>query len=241
MDPATLMMLSQVAGEADIGGAAGGVFKTGLGVAQYIKAKKLEKTLGKRPAYKTPEEIAQMLALVKAGASQTELPGQGILEQKIGAASAEGVRQATQASDSSASLNAGIAGITGSEQDKLGDIGVEAANYRQMQQEKLKQALMATAPYKDKEFDINKMEPFKEKASAIEALKGSALENAYGGITQTIGAVSGGGKKKEGEGGTQDQRLSSLQQKKKSGTLSVDEQDELNQMMNAAVPMGTPK
>ncbi|OHB99070.1 MAG: hypothetical protein A2Z57_04030 [Planctomycetes bacterium RIFCSPHIGHO2_12_39_6] len=244
MDPATLMMLSQVAGGsgggggADVGGAVGGVFKTGLGVAQFIKAKKLEKSLGKRPEYKTPEEIAQMLAIAKAKAAQTEMPGQNILEEKIGAASASGMRQATQASDSSAALMATIAGITGNEQEQLADVGVKASEYRDLQSERLKQSLMAVAPYKDQEFATNKMEPFKEKATAIESLKGSALENAYGGITQTIGAVSGGGKKKEE--GTGGQRLSELQQKKKSGTLSVGEEDELNQLMNVGASMMTP-
>ena len=190
MEPMTLALLMS-AGTAAV--------KTGIGAAQAAKGKKLAKG-AVRPEKEIPSAVEEYLANVKAMAANKRLPGQGALEQKIGASSASGIRQATQGASSSAALMAAIGGIKGEEQSQLADVGVKSAGFQDLNQQRLQDALLKYGGAQDDVFEANEMEPFKDEAAAAEALTGAGMQNIVGGIEQGAGtagmAAFGGGRTK---------------------------------------------
>lgn len=150
------------------------------GLYQTIKANQLKKQLGERPAYEIPEAQRQALESAKRQAYSTELPGQSILERKLGESTAAGVSNIKDAASSGSSALQAMLQTQGQEQDALSNIGVKAAeNYNQNQgMLRGQQGLMAQ--YQDKALDINKMQPYQQKAATIAALTGSGLQNLFG-------------------------------------------------------------
>lgn len=187
MDPLTMSLL--------ISGGVSAV-KGITGAAQYLKGKKLAKN-NVRPTYDIPSSVNEYLANARNN-SNKGLPGQNLIEQKLGASTASGVRQAQQGASSSAALMATIAGLKGSEQQGLTDIGIKSAEYQDINQQRLQEALLKYGNYQDKEFDINKQQPFEDNALAAQALKGSGLQNIMSGIEGIGGAASFGAKSKLG-------------------------------------------
>ena len=195
MEPMTLALLMS-AGTAAV--------KTGIGAAQAAKGKKLAKG-AVRPEKEIPSAVEEYLANAKTMAANKRLPGQGALEQKIGASSASGIRQATQGASSSAALMAAIGGIKGEEQSQLADVGVKSAEFQDLNQQRLQDALLKYGGAQDDVFEANEMEPFKDEAAAAEALTGAGMQNIVGGIEQgagTAGMAAFGGGRTPATGGT---------------------------------------
>lgn len=179
MDPLTLSLLIS-------GGTS--LIKGGVGLAQTLRGSKLAKS-AIRPKYNIPSSVNEYLSNARAN-SVRGLPGQDLMEQKLGASTASGIRQAEQGASSSAALMAAIAGLKGSEQSGLTDIGIQSAGYRDANQQRLQEALLKYGDYQDKEFEMNQQKPFEDKAAAAQALKGSGLQNIMTGIEGIAGAAS---------------------------------------------------
>jgi len=181
MDPVTLSLLAS----AGIGAA-----KAGIGAAQAAKGKRLSR--GARPQKEISSSMNEYLSNAKAAAASSRLPGQDIIEQQIGGASASGIRAAQEGASSSAGLMAAIAGVKGNEQKALGDLGIAGAEMQAANKDKLQSALLKYGQAQDEQFDINQMQPFQDKAQAAQALKGAGLQNIMGGIDSVAGAASMG-------------------------------------------------
>ncbi len=175
------------------------LIKGAVGAGQVAKGAKLAKS-AIRPKYNIPSAANEYLANARARSVQG-LPGQDLIEQKLGASTSSGIRQAEQGASSSAGLMATIAGLKGSEQAGLTDIGIKSAEYRDVNQERLQNALLRYGDYQDKEFDMNQQKPFEDKAAAAQALKGAGIQNIVTGLEGIGGAFATGAKAGGGASG----------------------------------------
>jgi len=190
MEPITLALLAA--------GASGAV-KTGVGIGQSIKGRKLSR--GARPTKEISPAMNEYLANAKAMAANSRLPGQSAIEQQIGGSAASGIRSAQEGASSSAGLMASIAGIKGNEANALANLGIAGAEMQAANQDKLQMALLKYGQAQDEQFDINKMQPFQDKMQAAQALKGAGLQNIVGGIDTMAGAASIGAQEAAGAKG----------------------------------------
>lgn len=161
-------------------GVAGGI--------QYAKGNKLAKS-AVRPQYQIPSSVEDYLNNAKSMAASNQLPGQTLLENKLGGATSSGIRNAREGASSSAGLMAGIAGIKGNEMNALTDIGIKGAEYQDLNKQRLQQALLKYGQYQDQQFETNQLNPYYEKTQAAQALKGAGLQNIMTGVEGLGGAA----------------------------------------------------
>lgn len=163
--------------------AIGGLFKTGLGVAQMIKSGRMKP---QRPTYEPSERIAQNLAL-----RQQQLGG-----RMAGAAEAEAnLRQSTssqlanvrQAAGSGAQLLA-MGGLAQAQENRglLGLQAQEAQDYQRRLQG-VERANLAQAQEERAAWDYNERQKYEEEARAKARVMQAGLQNTYSGI----GGISG--------------------------------------------------
>ena len=150
------------------------------GIYQLIRANQLKKSLGERPEYNTPESQVQRLENAKRE-GYSDLAGRSILEGNIAESTASGVSNVKDMASSSSGALQAVLGLKGQEQDQLTNLGLAAAQDRERKQAMLRGELGIDAQYQDKAFDMNEMQPYQDKASAIAALKGSGMQNLFSG------------------------------------------------------------
>src|SRR3990167_1573892 len=180
IDPVTLSLLLS-AGTAAV--------KGGIGAAQYAKGRKLGKG-AIRPDYTIPQGTQDYLKNATAMAQQSQLPGQQLMEEKLASSTGSGIRAMEQGASSSAGLMAGIAGLKGNEANQMTDLNIAGAQQQDVNKQRLQEALLRYGAAEDKAFDINKMQPFQDKAQAAQAMQGAGLQNIVGGIEGLAGAAS---------------------------------------------------
>jgi len=169
-------------------GAVPKLLEAGLGIGQTIKGSKMAKE-AKRPVYQRPGEITRYTKRAQSRAADTGFSGQTTAESKIGKATADVVQKAKDVADPMAYLDV-VSRAGAQEQSQLQDVAMFAAQDRERRQQEADQALLLSAQYADKEFDINKMQPYQEKAAAASALKGAGIQNISGGLSGLAGIAS---------------------------------------------------
>jgi hypothetical protein len=169
-----------------------GAISAGLGVGQLIAG-----ALTKVPkyTYKTPEEIRknQELAQRNYGASTLYgLAGQGAINNQNQSALASALRAYQNTQQNPAAMLAGITATTANQQRTNADIGIKAAQNRENRMDRARAGVIAAnkdlAAYKDKEFEINVLDPARRKAAAKSAYFGGGIQNLAGGLT-TLGSA----------------------------------------------------
>jgi hypothetical protein len=174
-----------------IGGILGGLgslFKIGLGATQLARARRMNAT---RPTYQIPEEVRRNQAL-----AQTTLTGRtpyaAQQERNIYQSASTGLYNARQAATNSAALLSAGAATQGMTNRAMSGLAArESADYYNRLGNLQRQNQMM-AGYRDKQFDINEMQPYYETMAARSALMEGGLQNLYGGITGA-GRVAGQG------------------------------------------------
>lgn len=162
------------------------VTKGVTGLIQMGKAGKLGR---KRPIYRRPKEIIEATKSAKLRASGIRLPGQGKIEEGMEAGTSNLIRQAEKASDPGAFLQT-LTTQVGKTQAEKTKLGIKAAQEYQARQKEKDAALKEAAKFTEKEFDINKMQPYKEAAAAKSALTEAGIKNIASGVTGVAGAAS---------------------------------------------------
>ena len=156
---------------------------------QLAKSAQLAKT--PRPKYEIPEAAKAALANAQLMASQRELPGQSIMEQKIAGSTANAIGQMKQAADSPAAILGGIGKLAQNEQGALGDLAYKAANYYANNQAQLRAQLGNMGQYQANQWQWDKQMPYQKDMAASSAMLGAGLQNLYGagqGIGNAMGA-----------------------------------------------------
>jgi len=179
MDPLTIAALLNTG--VGIGKGIYGLFQTG-------QSKKYADT--ERPGYDIPEEYKQMLNSAKMQALQTQLPGQGLAEEKIGAATSKGLSYAKEATDSPASILGMTAALTGQEQEKMRDLGIAAGENYNTNQGVLRSALGTMGEQKLNKWQWEKQMPYQEAMETASGLQEAGVENMFKGLGDAAGTVT---------------------------------------------------
>jgi hypothetical protein len=130
----------------------------------------------KRPDYGTPASQQKSLEMARQ-ISQAGLPGKGMMADQLRASTGGAVRAAKEVSQDPASKLAAITDIYGKEMEGMQDLEMSDLQMRLRGQSELMKALQQQARYEDKEFDINKMQPYEQAMAAASALTGASMQN----------------------------------------------------------------
>lgn len=163
--------------------AAQGLFGLGLGVSQLAKARKMRL---QRPDYQIPEEYNQ-----NQGLRQTLLnsrsTGYKIAEQNMAESQAASINAARQAAPTTSALLASASSAQANTNRGLRQLaGSEAMLYDQ-RVSGLEQANRDMAMQREKEFQIDQMDPYNQQLQMKENLTQGGLQNVY----QSLGNLGG--------------------------------------------------
>ncbi len=167
------------------------LYELGTGISQNNKANKLAEN-AVRPQYTIPQGEQDYMNNAKSMAGQNTYAGQQRDENNVFAGTSQALNSAAQGSASSADFLSTVAGINGNEQNAMGNIAQRGLAYQDQNKQHLNEALMSLAPYQDKQFQMNKYQPFIDQTNAARALKGAAqnnISNAFGNAAKTVSMV----------------------------------------------------
>ena len=155
-----------------------------FGGIQGLSANKKIKDLRKnRPTYTRPKEVDEMLDVYRRSANRSQLPGQDLMENKLGQATARGVRQVGKYASSSAGALGAVTDIYGKEQDAIRDLGIQFAQYKDAAERQYAAGLGQSAQYSDREFELNKMRPWGTRMNELQSNKQAGADNFWGGVS----------------------------------------------------------
>src|SRR3990167_990319 len=161
----------------------GGV-QSDAGITKYSKGRALAKQ-NIKPQYDIPVEIAQNLSQAQLQALEGLPPEQKKqyvenVQRQVGfGLTALGERKAGIA---------GLATLTQQGTDAYKDLLTADARARQENLRQLMSAREQMAGYKEKEFQLNRLIPYQEKAEAAAAMQGAGIQNIMGGLRGAQGA-----------------------------------------------------
>lgn len=166
---------------------AGGI-KAVAGLFQKHKANKLL-AANPRPTYDIPQEVFQNKGIAE------QLSASGLPSTQYAQAQQNIQRQQAGAIGAAQTRRGGI-GLIGNIQQRTNDatLGLDAKNaqMRVQNMQGLMKANSSLAGYRDKAFDINKMQPYQENTAYARALQSSGNQNIMGGIDTGLSALTGG-------------------------------------------------
>lgn len=146
----------------------------------------------KRPEYRIPEAATEALNRAKYRALATTLPGQNLMEQKIGAATGSGIRYATETAASPTDALATASGMIGNQQNALGDLSIAAANMYDKNQQILGSELNQYAGWQEKKQNWDILDPYTAAKQKEAALRKYGAENKQRGIEGLFGSMAMG-------------------------------------------------
>lgn len=152
--------------------------QTGLGLAQLIKGGRMNP---QRPTYEIPDEVGAQLGL-RQQLLNARMAGARGMERNLQESAATGMYNATQGAASSEDLLAAGAMSQGNTNRSLRDLQIREAQDYESRVQGLERAQMNMAGYKDKEFQMNEMDPYMEAAATKSALTSGGLQNLSGGL-----------------------------------------------------------
>lgn len=157
------------------------VMKIGKGISQAAQAKKLAKKY-QRPTYEIPKSVEEQTELARS-MFQGGLPGEAAATERLGAATAAGVRSAKEAGGSSAEILAAVSGLHGAEVEGVRDLAVSAGQAKLTSAQNLMGALRYKGQYEEKAQEYNKLKPYEEAKAAESALRESSFKQVESGVT----------------------------------------------------------
>lgn len=165
------------------------LIQAGKGIGQSFRAQGIERD-NVRPNYQTPRQIFESTNLTRGAYMDPNLPGQSLMQDRIGAQAQSGYRAAREAATGSAGLLAATTGINQGALDATRDLQIEAARQQERDQRMYQQALREEATYADREFDVNKMQPYLDAAAAASALREASSRNIMGAVKNITGIAN---------------------------------------------------
>lgn len=188
--------------------------KVGFGIHQANKASKLEDQ--EQPRYETPKEIYNAVEAARYLTNLEGMPGQSEYEAMIEENTAETYERASNLARTPSEALAVLQRSTARENDQLRELKVKGAEFKANAVRNLSEANKTLAQYKDKEYQINELDPYLADMAAASALKGASINNIHSGIsdissllstmayTQGMGGEGGGGGSRVGSGDLMD-------------------------------------
>lgn len=161
----------------------------GKAAHQAHKANKLGAT--PRPEYNIPQSQIEALNNAKYMASQTELPGQNIMQQKIDQGSAGALSNLKDVSQSGSALGSNIANIYRGNVTGQNQLNLAAAQNFNNNQGILRTELNNMAPFEQKQWEINEFDKYKNNMAASSAMREGAFRNLSAAGSDIAAGVSG--------------------------------------------------
>lgn len=165
---------------------ASGIFSGIVGLGQRRKAKRLLAGL-QRPEYMIPNEVLQNQKMAERATAE------GLPSQQYNQAMQNIQRQQNRALTAAGSRRGALMALPGLQQqanDALLNLDVKDAQARMANQQRLYGINSQVGQYRDKAFEINKMQPYQRDYGYAQSLLGMGNQNLYGGIERLI---AGGG------------------------------------------------
>jgi len=181
MDPITMALLAQLVP------AGFDLAKSAVQKGQLNQFAKVE-----RPKYNIPQGVLDAVNQSKYLASMREMPGQNLMEAKLGQNTAKGIAEMRNVAANPADLASNVAKLYASQNQGLQDIGMRAGQNWLGQQGQLNQALSRLGNYQDKQFDYDQNQPYQAAKAAESALRQASYENLYSGVNSLGSAAAGG-------------------------------------------------
>jgi hypothetical protein len=173
----------------------GGLISGGMQMRQANKQRKqAEEILNETefPTYSTPQAYQDSLSIMRALA-QSRFAGQSQLEGRMGEQFAGTTNAIQQTAQDPASALAAITSAGQTTQDQLQNIGIQAAQFQQQNQGNLANYLATTmGAQQEKEYLINKQQPYERAMMAAGALTEASDINRMTAIQNMTGAASAG-------------------------------------------------
>jgi hypothetical protein len=165
-----------------------GALKSLLGVGQLIGGSAMKV---KRPEYEIPDVAKEELAMSRMMANG-RMPGVNYANMRIDQNAARAAYRTNRAATNPNQILAAQAGIQmNADIAGRGLMEAEAGDqYRRLAN--LSRSLRMMADYKDKEFQLNKMEPYQDKARTKAALVQGGLLNLFGGVGEGMSGIMAG-------------------------------------------------
>lgn len=186
----TSMMSGAGGGGGNVGAGAANV-AGGLvsGVAGFFQRRKAKRELAKlqRPTYEIPNEVMQNQKMAQQAANEG-LPSeqynqamQGIQRQQSAALNAAGGRRGALMS---------LPGIQQQANDQTMNLNVKNAQAKMNNRQQLYGINSQVGGYRDKAFNLNKLEPYKEDKNYYMNLLAAGDQNLLGGVDKILGGAA---------------------------------------------------
>lgn len=161
----------------------------GKSIVQGKQAKKLAET--PRPEFSIPQGVIDAVNNAKYVASMRELPGQNLMEGRIGQNLSRGIADLKNVASSPAELSTNIARMYSGSNNAINDIGLAAGQNWLNNQAGLRQALGQLGQYQDKQWQINKFQPYQNNMAASAALREGSFRNLSAAGQNLASGISG--------------------------------------------------
>lgn len=170
------------------------LINTVKGISQAHKAKKLAET--PRPEYQIPDALLKSVNNAKFISSMRELPGQNLMEGRVGQNLSRGIQDLKDVSSSPAELAANVSRMYSGSNDAINNIGMAAGQNWLNNQAGFRQALNQLAGAQDRQWQINKFDPYANDMAASAALREGAFRNISAAGQNIASGLSGYGNMK---------------------------------------------
>jgi hypothetical protein len=173
-----------------------GAIKGALGLGQLIGGSLMKV---KRPEYEIPDVAKEELAMSRMMANG-RMPGVNYANMRIDQNAASAAYRTNRAATNPNQILAAQAGIQmNADIAGRGLMEAEAGDqYRRLAN--LSRSLRMMSDFKDKEFELNKMQPYQDKARTKAALVQGGLLNLFGGVGEGMSGIMAGKMMQDGAG-----------------------------------------
>lgn len=135
-----------------------------------------------RPDYTIPKEITDLLTSAKTTAAQTESPYSQQELNQINAEQSNILGAVRKVAESAADIQGVLPGLQAQTNQGIQGIAKQNIDFWTANQEKLANAEQLMAQYKDKQFDINKQQPYEQELYTKNLQTQGGIQNMYGAI-----------------------------------------------------------
>ena len=164
-----------------------GAIQGALGIGQLIGGALMKP---KRPEYEIPAAAQEELAMSRMGLN-ARMPGVAYAENRLAQNSANAGYGLNRAATNPNQILNGLASIQMNANIASRGLMEAEAGDAIRRESNLRRSLGVMASYQNRKWEVDKMQPFQDKARTKAALIGSGLQNISGGVGQALGGLMG--------------------------------------------------
>lgn len=160
-------------------------FQALVGGVQTIKGLTMKE--GERPEYEVPDDAKAALSNAKYVASQTKLPGEDKIQERMQENMANAIFTTTQAAQDPSQIVAGTQKVTEAFNNQQVDLGIKGAEFFFQNQGQLRGELNKMADREDTKWTLNEYNPYMMNLEKKQSLIEGGLSNIQGGVNSAMG------------------------------------------------------